>query len=306
MIFRVGHRRGRSAPDRGASRSVGDHHTVAEKLSDQLDVRRFAAACAGAGKFKERLLELAALHRLFVHGIGFLRDCVDAKIKDRLLIDLSRQRLHDEGLAFGCRANVSAVTAAKAVLHRHRHGKAQPFCPHGRLKLHALGCLFDLLVGGQHRANRRVRANESTLVTLDAEIRLPFRHVDGHATLLIGRAATGKCTILHAVGKGGDGQLFPFLPVHHILYLRDKFRGIYRRFGLVRRFFPSSGHLDLNEGRRIDALINGTIVHVDDLLALIAIGLHHRILQVRHCFIQGNNIRQLEEGCLHDHVEAPA
>ena len=48
----------RACPDRGAARSVCDVHSVAEQLSNDLSVRSPAAACACAGEFKPRLLEL--------------------------------------------------------------------------------------------------------------------------------------------------------------------------------------------------------------------------------------------------------
>ena len=48
----------RTCPDRGAARSVCDVHSVAEQLSNDLSVRSLAAACACAGEFKQRLLEL--------------------------------------------------------------------------------------------------------------------------------------------------------------------------------------------------------------------------------------------------------
>jgi hypothetical protein len=58
-----GVRRGRSrtAPDGGAAGGIGDVHLVAEELGSQLGIRSFAAAGAGAGELKQRLLELAAL-----------------------------------------------------------------------------------------------------------------------------------------------------------------------------------------------------------------------------------------------------
>ena len=50
-----------AAPDGGAAGGVRDVHTIAEQLGDELRVRSLAAARAGAGELKQRLLELAAL-----------------------------------------------------------------------------------------------------------------------------------------------------------------------------------------------------------------------------------------------------
>ena len=55
-------RRGRqvAAVDRGAAGGVGDQRAVAEQLRHQLDVRRFAAAGAGAGELEQRLQQLTS------------------------------------------------------------------------------------------------------------------------------------------------------------------------------------------------------------------------------------------------------
>ena len=59
-----GVRRGRqvAAVDRRAAGGVGDHRPVAEELGEELQVRRLAAARAGAGVLEQRLEELRALH----------------------------------------------------------------------------------------------------------------------------------------------------------------------------------------------------------------------------------------------------
>ena len=51
-----------AAVDRRAARRIGDVEPVAEQLREQLDVRRLAAARAGAGELEERLQELQVLH----------------------------------------------------------------------------------------------------------------------------------------------------------------------------------------------------------------------------------------------------
>src|SRR5690606_30536946 len=50
-----------AAVDGGAACGVGNNHSVAEQLGGQLNVGRFAAACAGAGELEQRLPELASL-----------------------------------------------------------------------------------------------------------------------------------------------------------------------------------------------------------------------------------------------------
>ena len=48
-------------------------HSVAEQLGNQLGVRSFAAACAGAGELKQGLLELAALDGGLLELVGNFR-----------------------------------------------------------------------------------------------------------------------------------------------------------------------------------------------------------------------------------------
>ena len=57
-------RRGRqvAAVDRRAAGRVRDHQPVAEQLREELQVRRLAAARAGAGELEQRLQELGAAH----------------------------------------------------------------------------------------------------------------------------------------------------------------------------------------------------------------------------------------------------
>ena len=62
VVGAVGRGRQVAAVDRGAAGGVGDQHAVAEELGHQLDVRRFAAAGAGAGELEERLEQLDVLH----------------------------------------------------------------------------------------------------------------------------------------------------------------------------------------------------------------------------------------------------
>ena len=60
-VGRVRRRRQVAAVDRRAAGRVGDQQPVAEELREQLEVRRLAAAGAGARVFEQRLEELRAL-----------------------------------------------------------------------------------------------------------------------------------------------------------------------------------------------------------------------------------------------------
>ena len=58
--------------------------------------------------------------------------------------------------------------------------------------------------------------------------------------------------------------------------------------------------------QRLDALVDRTVVHVDDLLALAAVGGNNRILEVLDRIVERNDVGELEERRLHNHVEASA
>ena len=66
FIGRVGACGGRTAVNRGAARRVGDNHVLAEKLCNDLYVRRFAAARARARELEQGRCKLAALNGVFL------------------------------------------------------------------------------------------------------------------------------------------------------------------------------------------------------------------------------------------------
>ena len=61
VVDRVGRGGQVAAVNRGAAGGVGDEGAVAEELRQQLDVRRFAAARAGARELEQRLQQLRCL-----------------------------------------------------------------------------------------------------------------------------------------------------------------------------------------------------------------------------------------------------
>ncbi len=117
-----------AAVDRGATGGVGDDRAISEELGEQLDVRSFAAAGAGAGELEERLEDLHVL------------DLVDRKLLARSLgqgeeevpvagFALANLRLRDHvdgpvlGFALGLgRAGFDAESAAGAVFSGNLQG----------------------------------------------------------------------------------------------------------------------------------------------------------------------------------------
>ena len=303
-VRRVRHGRCAAAPDGGAARGVGDHHAVAEELRDELGVRRLAAAGAGAGELDERLLELAANDRLFLHRVLLRRDFfrVDAVVEVSLLcLEVVVKRRHVERLD---RADLRAVAAAEAVHRGDSHREVVILDGADFLGREALRCCSELFVRREDRADGSVRADIGALVAADALLGVPDWHVDGRAALLVGGAAERVRTVGAVAGELRDRQLVAFLAVHDLLDLGDELRQVALLFRCVLGVSPRCRYLDLVQG--LDALVDGAVVHVDDVLALAAVRGDDGFLEVRHSRLDRDDVRELEERGLHDHVEAAA
>ena len=87
-IGRVGRRRQVAAVDRRAAGRVGDEQAIAEQLREQLEVRRLAAARAGAGILEERFEELRALV-IDPRDLGAIHF---RKIEEEVVVDAFRGR----------------------------------------------------------------------------------------------------------------------------------------------------------------------------------------------------------------------
>ena len=114
-VHRIRRRSGRTAPDGRATRGVRDVHAIAEQLGDQLGVRRFGAAGAGAGELQQRLLELAALDRGILER-RLLGHVVNAVVEHVLLRQLAFRGHHRQRVGG---AHVHAHAAAHAVERGH-------------------------------------------------------------------------------------------------------------------------------------------------------------------------------------------
>lgn len=97
----------------GTACGVGNKHSVTEEIGDQVDVRRFTAACAGTGKLKVCRFKLGTADSEFIHRV-FLTGERDGVIPIFLLVKLRFNRFHDESLFRGG-AYIGADAAAVAV-----------------------------------------------------------------------------------------------------------------------------------------------------------------------------------------------
>ncbi len=147
-----------------------------------------------------------------------------------------------------------------------------------------------------------VRADQRATAALDAVFRQPFRHVHGDIALLVLGGAGGPGAVVRHLG---DLDLVALALDHLGGDLLDEVRGVgrnsSRQFGMTA---GGLGHLDLDDvvHRRVDR----AVVHLDDLVALLAVGLLDGALDGRDGLILGEDAGDQEEGGLHDHVDPGA
>ena len=192
----------RVAPNRRAAGGVGDVHAVAEQLRNQTRIRRLGTAGARAGELEQRLVELAVLDRRTCE-LGLGGNLLDAVVEDGLLVELTLGGNHRER-ALGALADAHA--AAHAVERRDGHRVLEALRLALALdELGSFGSGSSLFLGQSERTDRRVRADERTLVALDALISIPLGNEHSHAALLECGGARLPLAV-NVIDECGNGQ----------------------------------------------------------------------------------------------------
>ena len=147
-------------------------------------------------------------------------------------------------------------------------------------------------------------ADDSALVAFDAVFSNPFRNVDSSGRAFILGSAGRECAVFHA-GEGGNREIIAFLTVHDIADVLYEIRTFYSGNGAsgccVSPFFRNRYF-----NNALHACINSAVVHVNDILALLAVGVFVGFLQVSDAVFIRNDVGQMEECRLHDQVDASA
>ena len=298
-----------AAPDGGAAGSVGDEHLLAEQLGDQAGVRGLGAASAGAGELKQRLVELRTLDGNIGNNAGdivLLADVLDTVVESSLLLGLALLRLH---LDSGSRADGDALAAAHAVQRRHGHGELVLACLGlGVGQLGGSGRSLSLGSSQAERTDGGVRADEGTLVALDALLGVPLGNHNSRAALLVSGSTLLPLAVDVAL-EGGDRQAVAVHTgdgLHNVADLLDQSLGSLQ--GLRSRISsgvgPGGGDLDLMDS--VQAGVDSLPVHLDNSVALLAVALLGSGLHVLDGIVDGHDVGQLEEGRLQDGVGALA
>ena len=146
-------------------------------------------------------------------------------------------------------------------------------------------------------------------VALDAVLGDPHGHIHRDSALFKGGGALGNGAV-HAGHELGDGDGVPLHVVggdedvlHVVLQVGPL--GVDHRSALLPvALGPLGGDVQL--GQRGQAGVHRRLVHGHDVVALVAVGLDDGGLHVLHRVIDGDDVGQLEEGGLEDHVGAVA
>ncbi len=142
------------------------------------------------------------------------------------------------------------------------------------------------------------------LVTLDAVFSIPFRYVNRNAALLVSSRAAGECAVFSA-GKCGYRQLVAFLCVHRLYNVLYEFCCLsYSLFCSINSISPCSR--DFNLHCTVHTTVNSGIVHVQDGVALLAVGLCDSCFHIFHSLLNRDDVRQLEERSLQYGVDSVA
>ena len=151
-----------------------------------------------------------------------------------------------------------------------------------------------------------MRAHQRALVALDTVGRIPLGNDGGDATLLVSGGASREGTV-DDVLEGAHGQVVTTLGDHRAHHLINKLGiGIVvleDEVGGAVELGPCCGDLNLGD---LATAVNGSVVHVDNILTLLAVALHDELLHLLDGQVVRNDARNLEEGTLEDGVGAVA
>ena len=308
IVLRIRSGRQVAAVDGGAACGVGRDNAVAEKLREQLEIRRFTATSACPAVFEQRLhhlllaeladLDLAAVHLrqreeevvvlAFAEANGRLRAHVD-----RLELGL--------GLVLG-RADLDAEAAARAIFRRDLQGPLHSL-PFGRAGVRALergGRAGQACRIVSFHADAGVRADHHALAALDTRLLVPHGYFEGQVALLVAGCA-GRERAVRV--KGADRQFLAQVAINDAQRIGDFLRGIGGEWG--RHLFLAGDlgwNLDLEQvGER---LVHRCDILLHHLFALAAVGLLDGVFDLLDRFLTRQHARQGEEAGLHDGVDA--
>ncbi len=208
-------------------------------------------------------------------------------------------------------AGADTDAAAHAVERRDGHGELVDAFTLTSLDRHDLGSsgrVLGFLIGQCNGTDGSVRADIAQLPHWMHSCSVPFRNRNGNAALFVSGSAQFELAV-DMIQERGDRQ---GIAVHlvdreeDVLDLLDKL-GLAFEVMLGDNVFcvcPVSGNVDLDVGG--SAGVDGLVVHLNDVHALLGVGLRCLLLHVLDGVFLGQNLGQGEERGLKDGVGALA
>ena len=302
LVGAVWSRRCRCRVDRGTTRSICHHHTLTKELRNCLDIWSLATTCTCARELKQWLHKLRIFNGLFAVDILVTNGVVHI-VPLLHLAHLRCERLHFESLFLWRRADINTVATTGTVERRYLNTE---FILLGvsdtLLKGCSLRCSCCLLLSCEEWTNSCVRADISTLVTLDTLINIPLRNIHSDTTLLPSGSTIIPSTVLTTIECRNREQV-ALQSVDWVYYIANELRTrhINRCVSLLNnKRCPLGRYLYLlNCG---STCIDSGVVHIDDILALLAVRFVDSLLHLLDSLLEWDNIRNLEECRLHNGI----
>ena len=210
-------------------------------------------------------------------------------------------------LALLARADIRAASAACAVIRRDSNRKLVILHAEHRKRFLALRKCCRLIGIQRERTDNGMRAYIRAACTLDAVVRIPDRHHNRNAALLI-CSRSGRCRAVNVILECGDRQLVALLGTDSQLDVVDEIDNLLLTLRYLVEIKPLIG--SVSPGCRysdlvnlLSALVDGCPVLLDDIIALAPIGCLCSSLHQLDCPLLRDDGSQLEECGLKDGVD---
>ena len=260
-----------AAVNRGAARRVGDDHAITEELADELNIRRFVAACARTGELEQRLNKLRALDRGLVDfGTFLIRKRVEEFEVGTFFVEVIEAILHAEGTLGCCRtlAYANAATGAVIGINLDAHlGAGFDFLAFPVAGREARGRTGEFVGREGLDADGGVRAADGAECAADAGFGVPNGDVTRNTAFFPARRGRREVAVRI---ENARRQVFAFVLdefAHDLLDVFGSARVVHRdAFEIANR----AGDLDFVQV--LDRGVDGGIVLLNDGFAFLAVG----------------------------------
>src|ERR1700722_680473 len=299
-----------AAIDGGTACGVGDLGTIAEQLGQKLEIRCFAAARASAGEFEQRFEQLDASYIGEIDP-GTVIDREFFEERHAGLLGLQQRSFLGQidrllaRLAWADRrAGLDAETAAGAILDMELQGETlfriAARVHGGGLEGRRRAGQRAFVIGS--RTDHAVGADKTALAALDTEILFPYRDRFGDIALFVGGGTGRKGTVRR---DQADRYIVAASHQHRCGHVPDEVGRIVADEGYqIVRARRGSGNIDLEQ--LLERAVHGLKVHLYYSVALAAVGLADRLLDVVQRLLAGQYARYRKKAGLEHRVGADA